>query len=158
VIGRQDVDPKYVELLQVQIKQSGQSDSIRFLGSVTDRSLADHLKNSHVLVVPSSYEGYGIAYLEGMGFGLPALGTSAGGAGEIIEHGQNGYLVQPDDSNALSAYLLRLSQDRELLAKMGVDARRRYSKHPTWGKSVARVRRFLETLVDPLNQRTNISP
>jgi hypothetical protein len=54
--------------------------------------------------------------------------------------------------------LLRLSQDRELLAKMGVDARRRYSKHPTWGKSVARVRRFLETLVDPLNQRTNISP
>jgi glycosyltransferase involved in cell wall biosynthesis len=158
VIGRQDVDPKYVELLQGQVKQSGLSDSIHFLGSVSDRSLADHLLNSHVLVVPSSYEGYGIAYLEGMGFGLPALGTSAGGAGEIIEHGQNGYLIQPNDSNALSAYLLRLTQDRELLAKLGIDARRRYSKHPTWEKSVARVRRFLETLVDPVNQRTNISP
>jgi glycosyltransferase involved in cell wall biosynthesis len=157
VIGRQDVDPKYVDLLQSQVKRSGLNDSIRFLGSVTDRSLADQLQNSHVLVVPSSYEGYGIAYLEGMGFGLPALGTSAGGAGEIIAHGQNGYLIQPDDSNALSGYLLRLAQDRELLAKMGIEARRRYSKHPTWDKTVGRVRRFLETFVDPSNQRTSIS-
>ena len=44
------------------------------------------------MVVPSSYEGYGIVYREGMAFGLPAIGTTSGGASEIITDGENGYL------------------------------------------------------------------
>lgn len=146
IAGRQDVDPKYVVRLHHQVERLGLSSQITFLGPIPDRSLVDLLQKSHVLVIPSSYEGYGIAYLEGMGFGLPAIGTHAGGAGEIIDHGQNGYLVQAGDAAALSAYLLRLSQDRELLARMGAAARSRYLQQPTWEKTVGRIRRFLSTL------------
>ena len=146
VAGRQDIDPKYTRQLQHLAAQSGISSQLNLLGPVPDRILVDLLHNSQVLVIPSFYEGYGIAYLEGMGFGLPAIGTTAGGAGEIINHGKNGYLVQPQDSANLAAHLETLAKDRTLLAEMGTAARSHYLKHPTWEKTVGRVRRFLFTL------------
>jgi glycosyltransferase involved in cell wall biosynthesis len=147
VVGRQDIDPKYTRQLQRLVDKSGIGIQIKFLGSVSDQKLVDLLYDCHVLVVPSIYEGFGIAYLEGMGFGLPAIGTHAGGAYEIIEHGKNGYLIEPRDSAHLYAYLNRLAEDRSLLAEMGIAARLRYSKHPTWEKSISRIRRFLSKLL-----------
>lgn len=44
-----------------------------------------NFKNAHTLIVPSSYEGFGIVYLEGMSFGLPAIGTTAGAASELVQ-------------------------------------------------------------------------
>lgn len=146
VVGRPDIAPKYTHQLQYLVEQNKIVDQVKFHGSIPDRKLVDHLFESHVLVIPSTYEGYGIAYLEGMGFGLPAIGTTAGGAGEIIEHGKNGYLIQPHDNTHLSAYLRRLVENRSLLAEMGIAARLRYSRHPTWEKTMGRIRRFLHTL------------
>jgi glycosyltransferase involved in cell wall biosynthesis len=146
VAGSENVDPKYTRQLQNQVKGSGLGSQIKFLGSIADHSLVDLLYNSHALVIPSIYEGYGIAYLEGMGFGLPSIGTAAGGACEIIEHEKNGFLIHPGDIRNLSVYLERLAKDRNLLAEMGTAARHRYDKHPTWEKTVARIRRFLQTL------------
>ena len=81
-----------------QVADYDLSSIVHFHGSLDNAPLIELLKQSHVLVVPSSYEGFGIVYLEGMGFGLPAIGTTAGAAGEIITHGENGYLIQPDDA------------------------------------------------------------
>ena len=55
--------------------------------------------------MPSSYEGFGIVYLEGMAFGLPALATTAGGAAEIITSGQDGFLVLFPATDALARHL-----------------------------------------------------
>jgi glycosyltransferase involved in cell wall biosynthesis len=147
VAGRQDIDKKYTQRLYRLSEQNDLQDQIHFHGPLPDRSLANLLWNSHVMVVPSTYEGYGIAYLEGMGFGLPAFGASAGGASEIIDHGKNGYLIQPGDTRSLASHLECLANDRALLAKMGVSARAHYSKHPTWKKTTGRIRRFLCTLL-----------
>jgi len=98
------------------------------------------------LAVPSFYEGYGIAYLEGMGCGLPAIGTTAGGAMEIIDHGINGFLIPPGDSNALSRYLNELNQDRERLKSMSLAAYRRFNAHPTWQASCEKILDFLVSL------------
>ena len=43
-------------------------------GPLDNEPLIEKLKQAHLLVVPSSYEGFGIVYLEGMCFGLPAIG------------------------------------------------------------------------------------
>jgi glycosyltransferase involved in cell wall biosynthesis len=110
-----------------------------------DDALAQLLADSHVLVVPSTYEGFGIVYLEGMGFGLPAIATTAGAAHEIITDGQDGYLVLPNDPEALAARLRRLHADRALLAQLGRNALQRYAVHPTWADSMARIRGFLQT-------------
>ena len=98
--------------------------------------------------MPSSYEGFGIVYLEGMHFGLPAIASTAGAAQEIITHGQNGFLVAPGDAAALAQCLKTLMKDRQLLLKMSLAAQRRAAAHPTWNESAARVRGFLQGLLE----------
>ena len=101
------------------------------------------LKQAHVLVVPSSYEGFGIVYLEGMAFGLPAIGTTAGAASEIIADSETGYLIAPDDAKTLAARLALLANDRDLLARMSVNALRRYEAQPKWEQTAGQIREFL---------------
>ena len=116
----------------------------RLLGSLPDAKLAKQFASHHVLAVPSSYEGFGIVYLEGMGVGLPGIGTTAGAAREIIEHGQNGFLITPDDATDLAAHLQRLQQNRALLAEMGITAREHFCQQPTWNDSMERIHHFLQ--------------
>jgi glycosyltransferase involved in cell wall biosynthesis len=114
-----------------------------FHGSLEDENLTAKLKSAHVLVVPSSYEGFGIVYLEGMAFGLPTIGTTAGGASEIIRDGETGYLVPPDDAAMLAERLSRLARDRDLLARLSVNALERYRRQPPWEETAGSIREFL---------------
>jgi glycosyltransferase involved in cell wall biosynthesis len=143
VVGSQSGDPRYVRSIRRQIDQLGQANRVQLLGSLGMRELADCLRSHHVLAVPSTYEGYGIVYLEGMGFGLPAVATTAGAAGEIITHGVDGFLVPPGDAPALVQCLSRLAQDRPLRATMSLAARQRYLAQPTWEQTAGQIRAFL---------------
>ena len=103
---------------------------------------------AQVLVMPSAHEGFAIAYLEGMGCGLPVIVGSAGGATELVREGENGFLVRPDDSVGLAERIARLAGDRALLAAMGVRALASFEAHPTWAQSAGRVRSYLGSIVD----------
>lgn len=148
VIGSLSIDPGYVESIRRRLSQAGLSSQVRLLGVLSDTALATRLAHSHLLAVPSSYEGFGIVYLEGMGFGLPAIASTAGAAGEIICHGRDGFLIISGDSTALAHHVHQLSQDRQRLGQMSLAAQGRYAEHPTWENSMARIHRFLHTLVD----------
>ncbi|HSQ38585.1 MAG TPA: glycosyltransferase family 4 protein, partial [Anaerolineales bacterium] len=95
----------------------------------------------------SSYEGFGIVYLEGMGFGLPAIGTTAGAAGEIIRDSETGYLIAPNDSAALASRLAGLSADRGLLTRLSLNALQRYRIQPTWEQTAKNIRGFLSSVI-----------
>lgn len=142
VVGGTAVDRATMDSLQ----QTFAGLPFTFLGALNDEPLAAQYRQSHVLVVPSSYEGFGIVYLEGMGFGLTAVGTTAGGAGEIITHGENGFLVPPHQPQTLANHLLALAQDRTLLARMGQAALKRFASYPTWAQSMATAVDFLHTM------------
>ena len=143
--GRQDGERDYVKKLEQQVSRSGLKDQVRFAGHLERDLLAATLATSHVLVVPSSYEGFGIAYLEGLSFGLPGIGTRAGGAKEIIQHGRNGYLIPVGDVEQLARYLKNMHEDRKLLADMSLAARRSFNTFPTWKESMERVHTFLNS-------------
>jgi len=145
IVGSLDVDKAYSNAIHRQIARECLSDSVRIRGSLNERRLAALLRSSQLLVVPSSYEGFGIVYLEGMGFGLPAIASTAGAAHEIITHGQNGYLVPPGDACALAECLSGLAQDRQRLGAASLAARKRYLEHPTWEQTAGRIRSFLAT-------------
>jgi glycosyltransferase involved in cell wall biosynthesis len=83
-----------------------------------------------------------------MGFGLPAIGTTSGGASEIIDNGVNGYLVPPNDPAAVAACLAGLASDRAKLAQMSLAARDRFLAQPGWTDSMARVRQALLNWID----------
>lgn len=143
VAGSLRVDRPYAGAVGSQIARTGLAPWVRLLGQTSNTALADLLATAHVLAVPSEYEGFGIAYLEGMAFGLPAIAARAGGASDLVDDGVTGWLVPPDAAVVATA-LSRLATDRALLARMGCAALERFHRHPTWADTTERLVAFLE--------------
>ena len=143
VIGGLDVDLPYVQSVGRLVERLGLERQVTFLGTMHDEKLKTTLRENHILAMPSSYEGFGIAYLEGMGYALPAIGSTAGAAHEIITHAVDGFLIETENASALAAHLHELAADREKLIKLSLAARQRYLAHPTWNESAAIIREFL---------------
>jgi glycosyltransferase involved in cell wall biosynthesis len=81
-----------------------------------------------IFVQPSLSEAFSRVIVEAMGVGLPVIATRVGGADEVIEDGENGILVHPDDVDALYSETVRLYRDPELrnaIAGRGMDSVRR---------------------------------
>ena len=146
VVGDEAVDSAYAAAVRRQIGAAGLEENIRLHGRVSDGELAQRYRAAHLLAV-LSYEGFGIVYLEAMAFGLPVLASVHGGAGEIVDSGVNGFLVEPADADGIAAHVSALAGDRERLAVLGRKARRRYASHPRWADSAATIRAYLETCV-----------
>jgi glycosyltransferase involved in cell wall biosynthesis len=144
VIGSPDADPKYTARIMAQIAASQLDRNVVLVGPLNGSALLDQYANHQALVVPSSYEGYGIVYVEGMAFGLPAIATSAGAAGEVITSNVDGFLVRPGDTVGLAGCIQSLISDRELLAQMSLAARARYDRQPTWEQTARAIRSFLQ--------------
>jgi glycosyltransferase involved in cell wall biosynthesis len=151
VVGSLTMDPSYSQSVRNQIARAGLSDYVDLVGAVPNDETPGHLIRNDILVVPSRYEALGIVYLEAMGFGLPVIATSAGGAHEIVDHGEAGFLTTPGDADMLARYLREINQERGRLLEMSLAAYNRVSTHPTWDESFGRVRDFLQTLIR--NQR-----
>ncbi len=151
--GSLRTDPACSRAIKQQIARLGLTDSIDLPGPLAGDALIEHFTASHVLAMPSSYEGFGIAYLEGMAFGLPAIATTAGAAHEIITHGTDGFLMPPGDSTALAGYLQMLAEDRKRLLQMSLAARSRFDRHPTWEQTAETIRTFLRERVRQLAEQ-----
>jgi glycosyltransferase involved in cell wall biosynthesis len=91
--------------------------NVRFEGNVQD--VAPFLRASDIFVLPSSTEGLSNALLEAMASGLASIATSVGGAIDLIENGKNGFLIPPDDSQALLLALSTIMSDADLRLQFG---------------------------------------
>lgn len=147
VVGSLAAEPRYTKKIEALIAENRLSSFVFLHGPLDQEPLVERLRQAHVLVVPSSYEGFGIVYLEGMGFGLPAIGTTAGAAAEIIEPRKTGYLIAPDDSESLAGHLRSLAEDRGRLTRLSLNARQRYLRQPSWDETARGLREFLQACV-----------
>jgi len=147
VVGGMKAETDYARGMREKASVPGLRSMVRFHDSLENEDLTVKLKSAQVLVVPSSYEGYGIVYLEGMAFGLPAIGTAAGAASEIISDGETGFIVPPDDAKKLTDRLSMLANNRELLTRMSLMALERYRQQPTWDETARHIREFLHGIV-----------
>jgi glycosyltransferase involved in cell wall biosynthesis len=139
---------RYAERVRRRCRRRGVGDRVRLTGPLPTDEVADVLRRGHVLAVPSAHEGFGIAYLEGMGFGLPAVATHAGGATDLVTHGETGFLVPPDGVGAVHAALSAVAEDRTRLSRMGRTALGRYRSWPPWAETLEQIRAFLDGVVD----------
>jgi glycosyltransferase involved in cell wall biosynthesis len=147
VVGDSTADAPYGDEIKGQVEKFTSKDQVRFLGTLARERLAACYSESHILAVPSSYEGFGIVYLEGMGFGLPSIAGTVGAAREIVTQDQDGFLVNPGDAETIARHILQLSGDRERLIGMSLAALDRHLAHPTWQECAVRIAEFLDKMV-----------
>jgi glycosyltransferase involved in cell wall biosynthesis len=147
VVGRTDVDPAYTAEIQRFIRTNGLDERVVLRGKISEDRLVETMCQAHVMAMISTYEGFGIVYLEGMAFGLPAIASTAGGAGEIIENGKTGWLVPPGDAIGMTEKIRGYSRDRGLLFAHSREALSRFAEFPTWDQSVEKIRACLHNFV-----------
>lgn len=103
--------------LQDLARQSGVSDRVRFAGPVDHETLMDAYRMADLFVMPSTGEGFGIAFLEAMATGTPALGLSVTGSVDALCDGELGVAVTEGDLPAAIARTLDNGKpDRDGLA------------------------------------------
>lgn len=81
--------------------------------------LATGLNGADVVVLPSVHEQFGQVLVEGMACGLPCIAVDAHGPATIVEHGRTGWLVPPDDEDALAAAVLEAVNGEALRTALG---------------------------------------
>jgi glycosyltransferase involved in cell wall biosynthesis len=106
--------------LELEAKNLGLSDQVRFLGD--RRDIPAVLASLDVSVLPSSSESLSNAILESMAAGVPVVASRVGGNPELVAE-DRGILVTPDDEEALAKALGRLLRDPALRAALGRNGR-----------------------------------
>jgi L-malate glycosyltransferase len=106
----------------------GLQDVVEFAGEQHD--LVPWLSAADLFLLPSAQESFGLAALEAMACGVPAVASRVGGLPETIDDGRTGYLCEPDDIGGMAARAIALLSNPELHARMSVaaaeDVRTRY--------------------------------
>jgi len=108
-------------MLQTMSERLGIAPWVVFAGC--RRDIPRVLPLLHGFVMPSLYEGFGIAILEAMASGKPVVATTVGGIPEFVKHGETGWLVEPGNPLALAEAMTSLLTDQESARRMGGRAR-----------------------------------
>lgn len=88
-----------------------EGEGVRFFGKVETSQLVQLYQRSWVFCMPSSYEGFGVPYVEAMACGTPVVATRNDGANEVLDEGRFGVLCQDDH---LGAEIMKLLADSSL--------------------------------------------
>ncbi|MGH3083317.1 MAG: glycosyltransferase family 4 protein [Gaiellaceae bacterium] len=135
--GDNSADARYAARVWSRLAQTDLTGRVVVHGSLAREDVAVLYRAADVFVLPASREPYGTVWGEAMAFGLPVVGWRAGNLPHLAEDEREGLLVEPGDVEALSQAMLRLSSDGERRARLGVAAKRRALKRPTWEGSAA---------------------
>ncbi len=126
-------DKPYVAALKALIQKEHLEKQVRLCGTTKD--LNSVWKKTDIFAFPSHHEGFGMALIEAMGAGIPAVGyKSCSAVNELIVDGKTGILVK-DGANALSAGLEKLMKSsilRKKYGKIGKEMFEKYRSDTVW--------------------------
>jgi glycosyltransferase involved in cell wall biosynthesis len=94
---------------------------VTVFGRVSLEKLAELYRRAWVFCLPSSYEGFGVPYIEAMASGTPVVATPNVGAREVLADGKYGEIVAPEKLGGTLAELLTDSRRREEMARAGLE-------------------------------------
>ncbi len=118
--------------------------AVDVLGRLGDDELADRYRRAWVFCLPSSYEGFGVPYIEAMASGTPVVATPNPGAREVLGAGLYGVLADDDD---LGAALLRVIESPALAAELAQRGQDRAVDY-AWPRIVERYEQVYAELLD----------
>ena len=129
------------------VARYARQDRVRIaFADVTRAPVTDTYGTASVVVHPALEDGYGLVIAQALASGRPVVASRGAGASELVQHGVNGFLVEPGSARGIADALRALAGDRALLAKMSAAAPAavRGLGYPEFGRQV---RRFYRTVL-----------
>lgn len=115
-----------------------------FTGFVSEEDKPRYYRSAHVFCAPAiGGESFGITLIEAMASGLPVVASDIPGYASVLEHGKQGFLVEPKNKEALALALVRLLSDVDLRQRMGASASLKANEY-NWEKVSKRVLGFYD--------------
>lgn len=145
IAGGLDRDVTQTARVRARIAAHGLGARVRLLGEIDEPELAGWLAAADAFVLPSWYEGYGMAYTEALLAGLPVIGTTAGAIPHTVP-AEAGWLVEPGDVEALTAALAELLDAPGVRAQKARAARAWAERLPSWADQAAAFEGALDEL------------
>lgn len=148
-VGSLDRDPAWAAAVRERVREAGLEARIRFVGEKGAEALDALYDGASLFVLPSRYEGYGMALTEALARGLPVVSTTGGAIPHTVP-ADAGVLVPPGDAEALTAALADLLDPvggAARLHRLSQAALRRGRELPTWADTVDGFERALRELV-----------
>lgn len=144
IVGGESRDPDpaltpEIGRLRGLARAEGVEDRVTFVGCRGRDELRHYYAAADVFVTTPWYEPFGITPLEAMACGTPVIGANVGGIAHTVSHGETGYLVLPNDPDALADKLALVLGQPRLAQRLGQLAVRRVHTHFTWEKVAARL-------------------
>jgi glycosyltransferase involved in cell wall biosynthesis len=138
-------DGEWRERILDQIRDSGKGEHFHWVG--VQKQVIPYLSIMDIYLSTSEFEGLPIAMLEAMSCEVPVVATRAGGIGEMVQHGVQGFLTEIEDYEDLVNYTVQLIRDPELHARFAAAARERVVEQ----FSMKRMVRELEEVYDSVS-------
>ncbi len=106
---------------RAQIVAAGLEHDVEFAGEIHD--VVEIFATADLFLLPSATESFGLAALEAMACEVPVIASRVGGLPEVIDHGVDGFLYDPDDLDGMVASAVRLLTDDDLHRRIARAAR-----------------------------------
>jgi peptidoglycan-N-acetylglucosamine deacetylase len=144
VAGNGDKQQHY-EVLAEQLGISGQ---VEFRGRLKGQALVSAYQCADVLIVPSRKDARPLAVLEAMACGVPVVASTVEGIPDLVEDGEFGFLVEPDDVDGFVLKIGELFDDRAVHRRLSEKARRVATERECdWSRQVERTAQLLTPLM-----------
>lgn len=121
--------------------------SVEFLGEVDHDRIADVLRSSTVLVLPSFIEGLPTVCLEALACGVPVVASATGGTSEVVIQGETGFLCPAERPAAFAERVLVILRDPSLRRRMGHAGRALVEREHSWSRVAELTERLYDRLV-----------
>jgi glycosyltransferase involved in cell wall biosynthesis len=144
VAGNGDKHHHY-ELL---VEKLGIAAQIEFRGRLHGQELVCAYQRANVLIVPSRKDVRPLAVLEAMACGLPVVTTAVEGIPDLVEDGEFGFLVEPDDIDGFVMKISELFDDRALHKRLSENSRRvAMERECDWSRQAELTAQLLKPLI-----------
>jgi len=109
------------------------------LGRISDEERLDLFRHGSIYLNPSRTDSFGITFLEAWTWGKPVIGARAGGVVDVIEDGNDGFLVDFGSATQLAEKILFLLDNPVVMNAFGKAGKQKTLKNYTWDKIYARI-------------------
>jgi starch synthase len=121
--------------------------SVHFLGPIDQSELATVLSSSHVLVLPSVEDGFGLVMGQAMACGCPVIASTNTGADDLYTDGKEGFIVPIRDETAIADRLQHLVDDPDLRIRLSAASQDRVKAIEGWKEYGDKWESLLHSLV-----------